>query len=76
MHQRLFSFPFRLPFLTVILEITNQLLLLGIYGNDRLPCFQKSICRRINVLKLSVAIWMRTPLTTFTHRLQAVPKLV
>ena len=52
----------RPPLLTRILEIADELLLLRVDRDDWLAPLKKFICGRIDVLELSIAIWMGSTL--------------
>ena len=61
MHQCGFGPPLRLPFLTSVLELTDQLLLLGVDRNHGLTPLQKGLRRRIDVLELRVPVGCEAP---------------
>ena len=59
-----------------ILEVPDQLLLLRVDRDHRLPLGQKRVGGRIDVLELRVTIRVAGPLLTFAGRLQPVPQLM
>ena len=64
-----------LPFPPSVLELANQFLLLRVDRNHRLPAPQEPDCRRIDVLKLGIAVRVRGALTPLLRGLQAVAQL-
>ena len=66
----------RLPFPPMIPEVPDQLLLLGVDRDDRLPARQEPSRRGIDVLELCVAVGVRGSFLTFAQGLQAVPQSV
>jgi hypothetical protein len=59
----------------VVLEISNQLLLLGVYRDRRLACGDRCLHRRIDMLKLSIAVRVVTPLPRLAIGLATVVQL-
>src|SRR5438034_1022491 len=70
-HGRLLRFG--LPFSPSLLEIPNQLFLLTIDGNDRLPCGFKSFAGAIDMLKLGIPVGMRSSSMLFLVALREKP---
>src|SRR5260370_36959535 len=71
-----FRLPLRPPLPAAILEVTDQLLLLGIDGNDRLLLDQCCLDQIIDVTKLGVSIWMAVAFSSLAIALQAEVQLV
>jgi hypothetical protein len=67
---------FRLPLLSSILEVSDQLLLLGVDGDDRLISSLEVLHRRTDVLELRIAVRMICPLSILTQHMQTVPEVV
>jgi hypothetical protein len=51
-------FPFCLPFSTIVLEVPKQFLLFTVNGNLRIPFLLELIALLIDMLKLSIAVWV------------------
>ena len=68
----LLRFALGMPFPTGILEIANHFLLFGVNRDYRLTAFLKRPHLLIDVVKLCIAIRMRTAFTRFPIALQAV----
>jgi hypothetical protein len=47
-----------LPLASAVLEVTDQLLLLGVDGDDRHAPINAVLRLRVDVLELRVAVWM------------------
>ena len=63
-------------FLTSVLELTDQLLLLGVDRDHGLTPLQKGLRRRIDVLELRVPVGVRGAFPTLAHRLQTITKFM
>ena len=63
--------PLGLPFLPVVLEISNQFLLLTIDGNHWLTFGFEGLTATVDVLKLGVPVGMRSPLNRLLIGLEA-----
>src|SRR3984957_16356941 len=74
--QRLLRHPLRLPLVPSILEIADQLLLLGIHRDNRLSAPHASIGGRVDALKLSVAIGVSRTFAALAHRLEAIAEVI
>ena len=71
-HANFLGIPLRPPFPPIILEITHQLLLLGVHGNHRLAPLQVIANFLVDVLELLVAVGVAGPFQRFAVGLQAV----
>ena len=63
--------PFGLPFPPMVLEVSNEFLLLTIHGNHREALRFKGLPGSIDLLKLGVSISMRCPLDRLLVRFEA-----
>jgi hypothetical protein len=61
-----------LPFPTPVLEVADELLLLGIDGDHRDPLLDAVLGGGVDVLELRVAVWVLGSLDGFVGRLKAV----
>jgi hypothetical protein len=50
-----------LPLAALVFEVSDELLLLGVDGDDGLPCREEVLRLRVDVLELGVAIGMVIP---------------
>jgi hypothetical protein len=66
----------RAPLPPGVLEIADQLLLLGVHRDDRLAGLQGSPDLAVDVLELGVAVGVALPLDRLAVGLEAVPRLV
>jgi hypothetical protein len=66
---------FRTPFAAAVLEIPDQLLLLGVDRDDRLPSSLKPYCLGADELELGIAIGILIAFASLTIGLQAVAGL-
>jgi hypothetical protein len=76
MHPHVFGGALRAPLAPAILEIADQLFLLGIDRNRRLACRKRFLHMVVDVMKLRVAIRVVRSLTRLAVSLQAVIELV
>src|SRR3989441_9184536 len=67
-NQRLFSF--RLPLPPVVLEVSDQFLLLAIHRDDRITCGFKLLTLLLDVPKLGITVRVAIPLNGFLVRPQ------
>jgi len=65
-----------LPLLSSVCEVANQLLLSGVYRDDRGACSQVLLSRRVHVHKLGITVWMVVPFPRLARALHAVPQVV
>src|SRR6266571_2152728 len=72
MHSNLLSSSFGLPLTALILEISHQFFLLGVYRNHRLARSQMLLDPLIDVLELRVPVRVVGPFTALAHTLQTV----
>jgi hypothetical protein len=59
-----------------VLEVANQLSLLGIHADDWLSGSQKEPFDPLNVAELTISVWMRRPGVFFSTGFQGVTHLV
>jgi len=62
--------------LPAILEITDQFLLLGVNGDDRLQALQVVGCGVVDIFELRVAVRVLPPFPRLLNRLKAISKPV
>jgi hypothetical protein len=74
-HTHRLGLPLRTVLTAAILEIADQLLLLGIDRNRRLPRGQRLLHLSIDVPKLGIAVGMVRPLAGLAVGLKAVPQV-
>ncbi len=76
MHAHFLRLALGLPLLSAILEVADQLLLLGIHRDHRVAGGQARLGRRIEVSKLGVTVEMLRPCARLAVGLQTIPPLV
>ena len=67
----LFRLTFRAPLPTAILEVADQLFLLGVDGNNRLLLFERSLDHSVDVAKLGIPIRVAVTFSGLAVSLQA-----
>jgi hypothetical protein len=72
MHVHLDRLPFRLPFLPGIPVVPDQLLLLGVDGDDGPTSAQERLALALDVAKLSIAVGMLLSFSGLGVTLQTV----
>src|SRR5881397_2696584 len=76
MDSNLFRLSLRSPFLPAILEVSDQLLLLGVHGDDGVLRPQILLGLAADVLKLPISIRVRRPFDCLAVRLEAVVQIM
>ena len=75
MHAHRLRLPHRTVFTTAILEIADQLLLLGVDGDRRLARRQRLLHLIVDIAELRIAVGMVRPLEGLAIGLQAIAQL-